>query len=533
MWLLSQTPLLQVKLDVESKKKDDDKKKKAAKKADDEADEDDSGSGNKIKYSPSLQECGTFLHDQLEKMRQCTNGFFGLENDLVAFLEIEGKAAFNLSQDFTWLHDATQQLNTIINTNIVAPGQLLDQYKKFEPVINTDKKKLVQLLFKKKITEENTNPKATFEEIQERLEYFHNAEFDILNLSNDTVDFPIFRVQAHDLKTKLAKIANDIKTSVLKRIDQWCVDSVHHMKVTYEDMQKRIGKTPDDEAQLVELRDFIKKSKEHTMFELADLLKEVERHYELMDDYSYMYADEDIQNCLLMKQNPMIIGEVIQDGNANMTTKEEEFIQKLDAEKENFLKTLANMKADYAKIKTFKDPSTIFEFWKDSVALDNQINESIFLVEKFNNREARLNQQKQDYPDFEELRTSFQPFNDLLTTAQNMKTTLTEWYAQPLLSMPLDYESIENQVTTWFQQLNKLTNKLDEDFPDAADASREFVKEVIKFQEHLPLIKCIMSEALQQEDWNDIKEAIDRPELDPQQITIDKFEQENLINNIG
>ena len=81
-------------------------------------------------------------------------------------------------------------------------------------------------------------------------------------------------------------------------------------------------------------------------------------------------------------------------------------------------------------------------------------------------------------------------------------------------------------------QLHRLQQKLDENHPDAADAAGEFKKQIQAFQEHLPLIKCIMSEALQNDDWQEIKAVIDRPELDPQQITVDKFESDNLSKNI-
>jgi hypothetical protein len=65
-------------------------------------------------------------------------------------------------------------------------------------------------------------------------------------------------------------------------------------------------------------------------------------------------------------------------------------------------------------------------------------------------------------------------------------------------------------------QLHRLQQKLDEDYPDAADAAGEFKGQINAFQEHLPLIKCIMSEALQQEDWQEIRNVVDRPDLDPQ-----------------
>ena len=92
------------------------------------------------------------------------------------------------------------------------------------------------------------------------------------------------------------------------------------------------------------------------MDELAQLLIEVERHYELMDEYSYQYPDKAIEDCMGQKQYPMIISEEISDGQSRIQTKEEDFIQKLDDEKSSFIKSLQTMKTNFTKIKTFKDP---------------------------------------------------------------------------------------------------------------------------------------------------------------------------------
>ena len=130
----------------------------------------------------------------------------------------------------------------------------------------------------------------------------------------------------------------------------WCSESVKFISTTFDDMQKRIGKVPDNEEELVELREFIKRSKDHTQHEMLRLQQEVERHYELLDEFSYMYNIDDIQNCWTLKQYPMIIGEAIADGNSAIMTQEEQFIAKLDAEKEQFLKDLAGYKDTFKRI---------------------------------------------------------------------------------------------------------------------------------------------------------------------------------------
>ena len=80
------------------------------------------------------------------------------------------------------------------------------------------------------------------------------------------------------------------------------------------------------------------------------LQKQVEEHYELLDEYSYMYNKDDIQNCWTLKQYPMIIGEAIADGNSSIGAQKEHFITKLDAEKEQFLKDLASYKDTFKRI---------------------------------------------------------------------------------------------------------------------------------------------------------------------------------------
>jgi len=68
-----------------------------------------------------------------------------------------------------------------------------------------------------------------------------------------------------------------------------------------------------------------------------------------------------------------------------------------------------------------------------------------------------------------------------------------------------------------------LAKSLNENYPDASDAAIEFKKKVDGFSLNLPLMKCIMSEALHEEDWGEIKKAIDNIDLDPQTISVAKF----------
>ena len=110
----------------------------------------------------------------------------------------------------------------------------------------------------------------------------------------------------------------------------------------------------------------------------------------------------------------MIIGEAISDGQSSIATQEEQFIAKLDAEKDQFHKDLAQYKESFNRIQGFKDIETLNEFFKEAATLNSSIEQSKDKVETFNMREKRLGQPLSEYHDFGELDTNFKPFWELL-----------------------------------------------------------------------------------------------------------------------
>jgi hypothetical protein len=59
-------------------------------------------------------------------------------------------------------------------------------------------------------------------------------------------------------------------------------------------MNKKILYDPTNERELVQTRDFIKESPARVE-KLSTLLLEVYKHYLLLEDYSFMYEDKDIE----------------------------------------------------------------------------------------------------------------------------------------------------------------------------------------------------------------------------------------------
>lgn len=147
-------------------------------------------------------------------------------------------------------------------------------------------------------------------------------------------------------------------------------------------------------------------------------------------------------------------------------------------------------------------------------------------------REGRLSQGKSEYHDFDELRVEFEPFFNLLSTSYESHRMLQEYNSAPLLQATFTYEEVEQSVVQWQKTLFKLAKNLNENHPDASDAATEQKKKVDEFSKNLPMMKCLMSEALHDEDWTEIKKAIENPELDPQLISVAKFGEQKISNKL-
>lgn len=242
--------------------------------------------------------------------------------------------------------------------NKVGPQELLSKYKQYEYILNVDKNALVKELFK-------PDEKAPLERLREEIGHYDKAAYEIMNLSNDVVDYPLFRVMAQSMKQNLSRQAEKIKEKLLQAVYKYCNSSVELIYKSYEDMNKQILTDPANEKELVGTRDFIKNAQAKVEI-LCVKLDDVYKHYRLLEDFSYKYNDQDIELFWAQKTWPLEINSAITDGSYQISNKEVIFLAKLDQEKENFVKSIELYKEHFAKIKKFNDLRTVNEYSQDA-----------------------------------------------------------------------------------------------------------------------------------------------------------------------
>lgn len=180
----------------------------------------------------------------------------------------------------------------MVKENMISPTALLDQYKKFEFVLNIDSKELIESLFNVPDVPYNKLP---LDAIKEEITRFHEAEEEILNISNNLCDFPMFRVKAAKLKNSLAGYARKLKRRICEKTYEWCTSSVDHIDKTFTYMEQRIQKTPQDEQELVDIKAFIDVSKNQTKEQLMSLLLQINKHMQMLDEFSEAAEDGSVR----------------------------------------------------------------------------------------------------------------------------------------------------------------------------------------------------------------------------------------------
>ena len=79
----------------------------------------------------------------------------------------------------------------------------------------------------------------------------------------------------------------------------------------------------------------------------------------------------------------------------------------------------------------------------------------------------------------------------------------------------------------------QLYKKLNEDYPDTAEVALELKQDIEGFMEHLPLIKCLLSEALEADHWKEIEEIVNLPDFHKDEnLKLEYMIQNNVSQHI-
>jgi len=323
------------------------------------------------------------------------------------------------------------------------PNELLDNFKKYEYVMNTDKKELIDELFK---AGENKDEKVPLETIREKVQHYDQAHYEIMTLAEDEVNFKIFRVVTKKLKQELGDQANKIKEKILEATYNYCRESVAEVQKTYNTMIHNILHEPQNERELIQTKECHAQAPSEVE-RLTNVLKEVQKHLEMLEEFSYPYQDQDIEQFWMQRINPLRVQAALTDGKQTVGEKDQIFQATLIKDQEKFVKDIELYKEQSAKIKLLNSLPQAVEMFTAASQLNENLESAFVKKKEFNDREEIFGLDITPYQDLEQLHNEFKPFNDLIVMAYNIKMEITEWTQGHLHKQ--DPDNIATQVIQW------------------------------------------------------------------------------------
>jgi hypothetical protein len=167
-------------------------------------------------------------------------------------MNIEKAPIYEMTEANSWVVAAKEEINALLAEYSAAPQAILNEYKKYEWIVQLDIEKYLTTLF---------SEKPTTETLTNLISDIRTAIYEVQNVSNDYVDFNFFQVESERLKFKVKEKGEKAVHKILKRISKYCIEQVNTVLDEYSNMKERLDTVPQSEEELFDLKSFYRNIK--------------------------------------------------------------------------------------------------------------------------------------------------------------------------------------------------------------------------------------------------------------------------------
>ncbi len=499
LWKVSAQPLIEVdirytgcdKKDEAAKESKKDKKKKRgredkAKKAKDEG-------PRSVYFKPTLEECRTKIVSLLDKLVESAGKITILETeDYNVFLSGRKRPAYDINADTPVIKEARGKLDRMIDQCVVGPQRLLEMFKKYEFLMNDRVESIGRIM--------NSENPPTLEELKNRLNAYSKAAYEVQTLAIDKVQFTMFQVDTSYVKQYLAYRANKLKEALLRAISKYCKATIEDINKKYGELQTNMEDKPTSKDAYKVLKTCLRESEKH-MEEMKARHEMVRQHIGLLEDHLVRIEKDVYSQFFKTYLYPGQLRTKKAKGNNNLISYEEQIRSELEKQKDQFDRELNKYKQDYADVIQFSDIDSAKNKYRAAFELQKSIGNAVTKSKELNDDEDLLEMKRTEYSMLDKLVKDFDPFYSLISNADDIQKFIYGWTNDAFIGLkPSD---VEEKIASWMSVLDSLNKRLEEN-KDQADVAIQLKGVVSDFTKHLELIKCLRSEAMKEEEWNEI-----------------------------
>nr|KAJ3423148.1 Dynein heavy chain 7, axonemal [Polyrhizophydium stewartii] len=273
---------------------------------------------------------------------------------------------------------------------------------------------------------------------------------------------------------------------------------------SFEEMAKRITTMPANVEEMVALQKFIDTSRNVSMKTLEEAVDEAKKKLNFMITFSELKREDFDMNTVLFTW-PQKIGPIFGEGESNLLKSRASNQDDLKARKEKLLTELEGYSKQIEEYYSFGDYSEINKYLKAAQKLQSRLDSIAERIAGFNHEEELFGWETTRFTALSGAMEGLSPFLTLYQTSVDFQRCYHTWMTGPFLK--LEPESVENDVTTMWRNIYKLTLTFAADSApyDFAQITKEQIE---RFKVHLPLISTLCNPGLRDRHWKDISQVV-------------------------
>ncbi|KAG8433111.1 hypothetical protein GDO86_017410 [Hymenochirus boettgeri] len=450
----------------------------------------------KMAFEPTLEECWNLIKRCFLEILRSAEGIPNVEIELFPDLQMENLTLSSVTPDESLVLGFVNKTVAVFNKNTVGPQKYLNVYKKYSDLLNQKAQQDVNSFLKEEHSLHAFTKKInSISQLQGEISSMHI-----------TVPLALFCLDALRLNEDLCARAQQLKDQLIQYIVEENRVLNKSICSKYSLVADKVSEVPATTEELVALIDFLRTSRDVTVYKLKDEISEAASRLAFLLDYATLQYDDLKLNSTVFHWPEQIEAMFEVNSNRLMAKKDlaEDDLRKRRVEFEKKLQEYIT------EIDSFKKSESMSgEEMKNNVEklneLDRKLNAALVEFETINKEEELLEWEKSQFPLLQTAMLNKVPFEQLWITANNFHCKSEEWMNGPFQA--LNAEDITEDIGNMWRNMFKVSKSF-ADMPGPKRVAENTKIKIDKFKVHLPVISVICNRGIKKRHWEQISDIV-------------------------
>jgi dynein heavy chain len=475
-----------------------------------------------VLIEPDLHELEEVMIHLIDGVTHTTDDILSIEFEMVPFCSQLPHDHFwqplmnpdHEKVDFKEMEDLKKHACAVLVECLKAPQEIQRQYQKYAYLLTDEIEDL-----------DPTDVEGT----RERVAEYMKAAREVEQLTVAVHEFPLFHLECSGIMETLSSRGNSLAKECLdgtsESISQRATDILDEWQGTHE----KILSTPEDEAELAELKEFMAKVDKTVKRPLEARTKEVMEQLNMVEGFFQQVDESVVKDAFMAYSWPIQIQLDIMQAEAQLDKEKIQFMEQLDREKEEYRKNMKDWKEKVAWVKSLDDFTMCLSIESTVDKLHHDLIDGRDRVASFSEREKLFQIEQEDYDELEEVIDEFKPFHHLWHAACEYKHNEEEWTTGALTS--LSAPDIEQFIDEEYKDSYKMF-KAFEGQTEPQKVADSFRKEIQAFKKNMPVISALCQEAIEPVHFQQLFEEMECEPEDGDQYTLQWLLDQGVLKHI-